>query len=400
MKAVILAAGGGTRMRPLTDTRPKPMLPLANKPLLEHLLLEAKEADIAEFIFVVGHHAHRVRDYFGDGERWGVSIEYVTQKKHLGTAYALRLVEGAAGDRFLALNGDVIVKKRDIGKMTARDGISLGIIEVEDPQGLGVVEIAGDRIVGLYEKVASPPSNLANTGIYLLTEDIFHAISRIRRSPRGEYEITDCLQLLIDDGYPIRYEKLDYWLDLNYPWNLLAANETLLRGVKSQNSGMIEQGVVIKGSVSVGRGTTIRANSYIVGPVAIGENCEIGPNAYIRPATSIGDGCHIGSGVEIKRSIIMGGTKVPHHNYVGDSVIGEDCNLGAGTQIANLRLDKKAIEVMGINTQLQKLGAILGDGVQTGINACINVGSLIGSNTYIGPGAVASGVILPHSKIL
>jgi NDP-sugar pyrophosphorylase family protein len=133
--------------------------------------------------------------------------------------------------------------------------------------------------------------------------------------------------------------------------------------------------------------------------VIIGAGCEIGPNCYIRPATSIGDGCHVGASVEVKNSIIMRGSKLPHHNYVGDSVIGEQCNLGAGTKIANLRLDKKDIQVAGINTKRRKLGAIMGDRVETGINASINVGSMIGNNTFIGPGASASGVILPDSKL-
>jgi NDP-sugar pyrophosphorylase family protein len=143
----------------------------------------------------------------------------------------------------------------------------------------------------------------------------------------------------------------------------------------------------------------VRANSYLLGPVAIGENCEIGPNCYIRPSTAIGDNCHIGSAVEIKNSIVMQRSKIPHHNYIGDSIIGEDCNLGAGTKIANLRLDKKDISIAGVETKKHKLGAIIGDGVQTGINATINVGSLIGDHTYIGHGAIAGGVVLPNSRI-
>ena len=126
---------------------------------------------------------------------------------------------------------------------------------------------------------------------------------------------------------------------------------------------------------------------------------QIGPNCYIRANTAIEDGCHIGSSVEVKNSIIMKGSKIPHHNYVGDSVLGENCNLGAGTKIANLRLDEKDIEVAGVNTRRRKLGAIIGDGVETGINATINVGSVIGADVRIGPGAVVSGVIRPGSRL-
>jgi len=143
----------------------------------------------------------------------------------------------------------------------------------------------------------------------------------------------------------------------------------------------------------------VRSGSYIVGPVVIGQDCAIGPNCYIRPHTSIGDGCHIGAAVEVKNSIIMNNSDAPHHNYVGDSIIGEGCNLGAGTKIANLRLDEQDITVAGRNTSRRKLGVIMGDNVKTGINACINVGCMIGNDAKIGPGAIAHGIISPGSKI-
>jgi len=399
MKAVILAAGEGTRMWPLTYTRPKAMLPIANKPIVEHLLIEAKAAGITEFILVVGYHGQTVRDYFGNGEKWGVRIEYATQRKQLGTADALSRVDGLVGHKFLVLNGDVLIGEKEIRKLLGRDDVALSVTEVEDAENLGLVEIKGDKVVRIHEKVTTPPSNLANAGMYLLTTEIFGAITRTEKSPRGEYEITDSLQLLIDEGFDISCEKIDRWLDMSYPWDLLRANESLLQRIEPQNLGVVEQNVVVNGLVSIGKDTVIRANSYIVGPAAIGEGCEIGPNCYIRPGTSIGDNCHIGSAVEIKNSIVMRDTKIPHHNYVGDSVIGEGCNFGAGTKVANVRLDKKEVSAAGIDTGRRKLGAIVGDGVQTGINACLNVGSLIGSHTYIGPGAVASGVILPNSKI-
>jgi bifunctional UDP-N-acetylglucosamine pyrophosphorylase/glucosamine-1-phosphate N-acetyltransferase len=172
-----------------------------------------------------------------------------------------------------------------------------------------------------------------------------------------------------------------------------------LSGIEAENLGEIEDNVVIKGAVSTGPGTVVRAGSYIIGPVTIGQNCDIGPNCYIRPSTAIGDNCHIGSACEVKNSIIMKGAKVPHHNYVGDSVIGEECNLGAGTKIANLRLDEKEIRVAGNDTRRRKLGAIIGDGVKTGINVSIDVGTMIGNNTYLGPGAIVSGIISPNSRI-
>ena len=386
-------------MRPLTHTRPKVMLPIANKPILEHLLIEAREAGIREFIFIVGYCDEQVRNYFGKGEKWGVNIAYSEQRKQLGTADALRMVESMLDGGFLAINGDVVISRKDIRRLLKNNHNTMSVIEVKDPGGLGMVELYEDRVVNIYEKTQKPPTLMANAGLYLFTPDIFDAISRTEKSPRGEYEITDSLQLLMATEHGLHYQEIKSWLDLSYPWDLLPANESMLAGIESQNLGGVEENVVIKGVVSIGKNTVIRSGAYIVGPVIIGDDCEIGPNCYLRPYTSIGNGCHVGAAVEVKNSIIMRGSKLPHHNYVGDSVIGEQCNLGAGTKIANLRLDKKDIQVAGIDTGRRKLGAIIGDRVETGINASINVGSMIGNNTFIGPGAIVSGVILPDSKI-
>jgi bifunctional UDP-N-acetylglucosamine pyrophosphorylase/glucosamine-1-phosphate N-acetyltransferase len=400
MRAVVLAAGEGKRMRPLTYARPKVMLPIANKPIVEHLLIEMKKAGIGEFTFVVGYHGETIRQHFGDGEKWDVRIEYATQRKQLGTAHAPMFAKGSADDKFLLVNGDVLIRAEDVEKVMAKDGITLTLVERNDTTGLGVVETAGDRIARIHEKVANPPSNLVNAGLYLMTAEIFEAIDRTKRSPRGEYELTDSLQLMLGEGHPISWVAIDRWLDVSYPWDLLAANEALMAGIENENLGTIEENVVVRGPVSIGRGTVIRANSYLVGPAAIGDNCEIGPNCYVRPSTAIGDNCHLGSSVEVKNSIVISDSNIPHHNYVGDSVIGAGCNFGSGTKIANLRLDKGEITIAGVGTNRRKLGAIVGDGVQTGINASINVGCTIGDHTFIGPGAVARGVVLPNSMIL
>jgi len=399
LKAVILAAGEGQRMRPLTANRPKVMLPVAGKPILEHLLVEVKAAGIEEFIFVVGYCDKQVRSHFGKGEKWGVSIAYSEQRKQLGTADAIRMAAGVVQENFLVINGDVIVSRADIKRLMKSAHNTMGVIEVADPRGLGIVELSGDKVVGIWEKVQKPPTTMANTGLYLFTPEIFDAIGQTEKSPRGEYEITDSLKILMREKPGLHYKEIKSWVDLSYPWDLLRANEAMMPGMQAANLGEVEENVIIKGPVSIGKNTVVKSGAYIEGPAIIGEDCRIGPNCYIRPAATIGNDCHIGAAVEIKNSIIMNRTDVPHLNYIGDSVIGEGCNFGAGTKIANLRLDKKNIFVNGIDTRRQKLGAVIGDNVQTGINTSINVGTVIGSDSFIGPGAVVRGNILPNSKL-
>jgi UDP-N-acetylglucosamine diphosphorylase/glucosamine-1-phosphate N-acetyltransferase len=394
-----MAAGEGQRMRPLTANRPKVMLPIASKPLLEHLLVEVKESGITGFVFIVGYCDKQVRNYFGDGSKWGVSIEYVEQRKQLGTADAIRTAGSVVEGNFLAMNGDHIVSRADIKKLIKAKNNTMGVIEVKNAEGLGILELADGKVVGVYEKVKNPPTMMANPGLYLFTPEIFDAVEKTEKSPRGEYEITDSLKILMKSKAGLAYMEIKSWVDLSYPWDLLRANEAMMPALKGERLGEVEPNVTLKGEVSIGKGTVVRSGSYIEGPVIIGENCRIGPNCYIRACTTIGNDCHIGAAVELKNSIIMNHTAVPHLNYVGDSVIAEKCNFGAGTKIANLRLDQKNITVNGIDTKRRKLGAIIGDHVETGINTSINVGTVIGSNSFIGPGAVVKGVILPDSKI-
>jgi bifunctional UDP-N-acetylglucosamine pyrophosphorylase/glucosamine-1-phosphate N-acetyltransferase len=275
----------------------------------------------------------------------------------------------------------------------------MSLYQVEKTEGLGLVEVDESKVISIREKVTDSPSRLANAGLYLFTPEIFGAVSKTPLSPRGEYELTSSLQSLIDGGGVVRYRKLGFWLEASYPWDLLTANELMLAAMEPDNSGEVEEFAVLRGPVSLGSGTVVKSGSYIEGPVIIGRNCRIGPNCYIRASTSIGDNCHIGASVEVKNSIIMNDTKVPHHNYVGDSVIGERCNLGSGTKVANLKMDNKEVVVGRIATGRRKLGVIMGDDVSTGINSSINVGTIIGNRVRIGPGALAHGVIAPNSKI-
>jgi UDP-N-acetylglucosamine diphosphorylase/glucosamine-1-phosphate N-acetyltransferase len=403
MKCVVLAAGEGKRMHPLTFTRPKVMIPVAGKPLLEWNLLNARKAGLKNIILIVGYKSETVRNYFGKGEGLGVKIEYINQGRALGTAHAIGLVEKFVDDDFIVLCGDTIFGIEDIKKIIKKDEASIGLVKVENASDYGCVDLKGTRVTRINEKIDTPTSNIINAGIYRFDKKIFKYIKKTGRSIRGEFEITDSINMLV------KKEKMNgvlikEWNDIVYPWHLLRLNEEILKKIRKKIEGEIERNVTIKGDAIINRNTRIMNGTYIEGPVIIGENCKIGPNCYIRPYTTIGDNCHVGNACEIKNTIIMTGSNIPHQNYVGDSIIGENCNLGAGTKVANLRLDKREIKVIldgkNIDTKLRKLGVIMGDNVQTGINSMINTGTIIGNNVFIGPGTLVKGYIEPNSRII
>jgi bifunctional UDP-N-acetylglucosamine pyrophosphorylase/glucosamine-1-phosphate N-acetyltransferase len=403
VQAIILSAGEGTRMRPLTYTKPKVMLPIANKPILEHLIIELRKAGIKDIILVVGYRDEVIRNYFKDGSDWDVNITYVSQKVQLGTADALKSAMHLIDDEFITLNGDNIVSYEDIKKIAETDGFAIGVKDVENPQDFGVVNIEDGLVKEIVEKPEKPMSNLINAGVYKFKSEIIEYLEKTPLSKRGEYEITDTIRLAINDGLKFKAVKIEEWIDIGYPWDLLKANEILVKKVKPEIKGEVEEGAVIKGNVFIDEGTVVRSGTYIIGPVVIGKNCKIGPNCFIRPYTSIGDNCHIGAFVEVKNSIIMSNTNIPHLNYVGDSIIGENCNLGAGTKIANLRLDGREVYAVvkgkKISTGRRKFGAVISDNVKIGINVSINVGTMIGNDVYIAPSAVVEGYIEPYSKV-
>lgn len=394
MKAVVLVAGKGTRMEPLTSDCPKVMLQVANKPILEHIVNSAIDAGIEGFVFITGYLEQQIRDYFGDGNKWGVSIDYVPQKEQLGTADAIGYARGHVEEAFLVLNGDMLIGQEDLKALLSRtEEAVICVKEVENPSDFGVLETENNKVIRIIEKPKNPPTNLANAGIYLFRESIFYFIDLTQPSVRNELEITDSIQMLIDSGASVGYSPLEgRWIDIGYPWDLLKANDHLLKDLKGSCKGTTEPNATIKGEVVIGRGTTIKNGSYIEGPVIIGENCEIGPNCYIRPSTAIGNQAKIGNAVEIKNTIIMDGTHVGHLSYVGDSVIGRRCNFGAGTKVANLRHDGKNIKVKVkdkiIDSGRRKLGMIMGDNVHTGINTSINIGVMMEKGQYTHPGEI------------
>lgn len=394
MKAVILLAGKGTRMQPLTATCPKVMLPVANRPILEHIVAAGVQAGLEGFVFITGYQEKQIKEYFGDGSRWGLEIDYVRQEKQLGTANAIGCARNYVKGPFLVLNGDMLVSAGDIKAFVSRkEEAVIGVKEVENPKAFGVLKTEGNKVIKILEKPKNPPTKLANAGIYLFRDSIFDSIDRTELSVRGELEITTSLQLLIEEGATVGYSSLKTeWIDIGYPWDLLKANEYLLQGLKSRCEGRVEPNATLKGEVVLGKGTLIRNGAYIQGPVIIGENCDIGPNCFIRPSTAIGNNVRVGNAVELKNTIVMDDTNVGHLSYVGDSVIGRRCNFGAGTKVANLRHDGKNVKVWlkekWLDSGRRKLGVIMGDDVHTGINTSLNTGVILEQGRGTRPGEI------------
>jgi UDP-N-acetylglucosamine diphosphorylase/glucosamine-1-phosphate N-acetyltransferase len=392
MQCVLLAAGEGTRMRPLTASRPKVMLPIANRPMMEYLICAARESGIVDFVLVVGYREQEIRTHFGDGSDFGIRISYVTQRRQMGTADALNSTKELIQDRFLLLNGDMLLHTDDIRAMCNITAPGIGIYPSDHPEDFGVVNVEGSTVTGLVEKSRHPPTNLINAGAYLFNPDIFDILPTLPLSERGEYELTDALAVYIREE-TLRAYRLNYWCDVGAPWDLLGANETMMATMADARGGMIEEGVTIHGPLALGEGSVIKSGTYIEGPCVIGKNCRIGPHTYIRGATAIGDGCHIGHSTEIKNSIVLSGTNLPHFNYLGDSVVGSGCNFGAGTKVANLRHDRANVRVAGKDTGRKKFGAIIGDNVQLGINCSVNVGAIVGSGVKVAPHQLVEGYI-------
>ena len=259
MQAIILAAGEGSRMRPLTSKRPKVMLPVCGKPILEQIVLRAKQAGAESFVFVVGYGADAVKSHFGDGSDLGVRIDYAVQDRQLGTGHALLAAEAMAEDRFIVLNGDVLPDAESLKSMTSIKGNAVAARRVPDPSRYGVFLCDDGHMKSVVEKSKKPPSDLANAGIYLFDRAIFDALENTGMSERGEYELTDGLNALASkEKTKIKIIELKDWIEVGRPWDILAANEKLMSNVRAHIEGEIEPGATLKGMVSVGRGTVVR----------------------------------------------------------------------------------------------------------------------------------------------
>lgn len=408
MQCLVLAAGDGTRMLPLTARTAKPLLKVAGKPFIDHTIEVLNSAGIEDIALLIGWHKEEVMFYYAQMDHIETP-HFVEQHERLGTAHAIAQAEDWVKEPFLCINGDVLPDERTLRALmeaSSKDSsaVAMACTHVDDPTGYGIVE-TDERgcVTGLVEKPDRPAGNLINAGMYAFPVDIFDAIRETPMSPRGEYEITTTFEDLMADGRLRALEMTEPWIEVTYPWDVLRANVHLMQDLETSVEGQVDQGVHMEGAVVVRKEARVRSGAYIQGPVIIDKGADVGPNCYLRGSTYIGRNCRVGAAVEVKNTILMDKSNIPHHNYVGDSVIMEDVNLGAGTKVANLRLDGgnviSANKGRRVNTGLRKLGAIIGPGVKTGVNAVIDVGTVISEDAFIGPGARVKGFIAPGAKV-
>ncbi|MCK5264751.1 MAG: NTP transferase domain-containing protein [Candidatus Thorarchaeota archaeon] len=411
-KAVILAAGDSTRMLPLSANQPKHLLPVAGKPLIFHTLEALQNAGITEVLIIYGYHKEKLSQSI-ETQDWGkMSVSYVHQEERKGTAHAAGYAREFVGeDSSILMNGDIMLGPGSFEGLISyheKGGydLTLSVRPVDDPSAYGVVAVEEGKAVKLIEKPTKDQmvSNLVNAGLYIVSKSLMDAIAKTKASPRGEYEITDSIGMLIEKGNVGSYSLPSWWLDIGRPWDLLEANKMILSQTQAKIEGTVEDGAVIKGETIVQKGAVIKTGAYIEGPVMIGENAVIGPNCYIRAYTSIGKNVKIGNAVEIKNCIIMEKTNIGHLSYVGDSVIGRDSNFGAGTITANLRHDNGDVSVTvkgkRVSSGRRKLGAIIGDNVKTGIGTSISPGIVLHQGARTGIGVIVDRDIEPFKLVI
>ena len=330
LKGLVLSGGRGTRLRPLTHTAAKQLVPVGNRPILFHVLDNLKKAAVTEVGIVISPETgNAVREAVGKGQLWGMNIEYILQSEPLGLAHAVKIARPYLGsDAFVMYLGDNLIGSgiSDYRGRFERSDAQASILlkEVENPSSFGIAEVdSQQRVVRLVEKPKEPKSNLALVGIYFFTPAIHEAISRISPSWRGELEITDAIQNLLDAGGEVLSDRIDsWWLDTGKKDDLLTANTVVLdEWVTRRIEGEVDAQSQVTGRVQLGRGSRV-INSTVRGPIVVGEDVLV-ENSFIGPFTSIGSGCRIISSV-LEHCVLLENARIEQVDRLEDSLIGKN----------------------------------------------------------------------------
>ncbi|MBI2858397.1 MAG: NTP transferase domain-containing protein [Chloroflexi bacterium] len=388
-QAIILAAGEGQRLRPLTVNRPKVMLPIGNKPILQYVLEAVAANGIRRVVLVVGFKKEQVQDYFGSGASLGIEITYAEQKLQLGTAHAVKQAEALADESFLVIAGDNIIRPSSIAPLIKMPGHAMLVKTRGDVSKYGAVEIRDGLITSIVEKMGEGVS-LVNTGAYKFTREIFSFI-------KTEVDLTSVISRMIEQGERVRAcETGDEWLDAVYPWDMLALNAIVLSQCAPSSAGKIEPGVTIKGNVAIGLGSIIRSGCYLVGPAVIGNNCEIGPYVCLFPSTSLGDSVVVGSFATVRNSIAGNNVQIGPYSHVEDSVVAQGSRLGSHFTVYK----GDAISVVEDEAHKVSFGAVIGELSSIGPNVVFKPGVLVGNRSSIEPLKVIRTSIPDGSQVL
>lgn len=388
-QAIVLAAGEGQRLRPFTVSRPKAMLSIADKPILQFVVEALAVNGIRNIVLVVGYRKEQVYDYMGSGEQFGVEISYVTQEAQLGTAHALTQTKDLVEGEFLVLSGDNLIEPDSIAGFVNMKPDAVLVKRVSDPSRYGVVTQENNAVKEIIEKPKEAGSNMVNTGIYAFTRDFFKFTESV-------LDIPDVLNNMIAEGYTINtLETEGTWLDIVYPWDIISLNNAVLSTIETKLGGTIEAGVTIKGQVAIGEDTVIRPGTCIYGPAVIGAGCDIGPNVCIMPATSIGDNVVVSSFTEVKNSVIGNDVTIGPGSIISDSVIARGCVIkGRFTALGGMSEVRVNGECPVIN-----VGAVIGEDCNIENSVTAQPGVIVGNGCQIKMSKLISGRLPDRSLV-
>ncbi|MFB6299922.1 MAG: bifunctional sugar-1-phosphate nucleotidylyltransferase/acetyltransferase [Halobacteriales archaeon] len=387
MKAVILAAGEGRRLRPLTAVRPKPMVPIANRPLLERVVTAVADAGIDEIVLVVGYKRERIQNYFGDGDDWDVDIEYAIQDKQLGTGHAVLQAAAHIEDDFLVLNGDRIIEPtaiRDVREHDDEDTVVMSVTRSQEPSRYGVVELDGNRVTRITEK---PPehtttSDLINAGVYRFDTDIFAAIQETTTGDDGELAITATLNDLADAELVCAQRYQGLWQDVTHLWDVISVNASVLdradRDTRVETTARIDPTATVTDAVAMDRDAAVQPNATVLRGTAIGENVRIGPNSVVA------------------NSLVLADATIEAGAVVRDAIVGENVRIGANTTIAGGVGD---VVVDGELYPEVRLGGVVGDNTDLGGAVTVVAGTVIGTGVTVEAGATLDGRIPNDAEV-
>ncbi|WP_348611338.1 glucose-1-phosphate thymidylyltransferase [Halobaculum rarum] len=356
MKGVLLSGGTGSRLRPITHTGPKQLVPVANKPVLEYAIEDLKEAGITEIGVILGNKGRdEIQELLGDGSDYGVDITYIVQGNPLGLAHAAGCARDFVGDDdFVMYLGDNILKSgvtNLVESFQAGDyGAGIALQEVDNPQAFGIADVddAG-KVTQLIEKPDDPPTNLALIGMYVFSPAVFDAIDDLEPSWRGELEITDAIQDLLEDGYEIdSHVVTGWWKDTGKPEDILEANRLVLEDKELKTAGVIEDGAETDGRIELAESAVIEDGAVVRGPVSIAENTIIKRGTYVGPYTSVGADSTL-ENVHIENSVVIGDSEITANGRIVDSLLGRGANVGSADKL----LPEGRRLVVGENSQLK-----------------------------------------------